>query len=164
MIGGPVAAALLACAVGLALSPLPRPTLGRSLLLFLGAAAVAALVAWQAGPLPPSVERVGLAVTVASTLLAVGRPGLLGLASPRLLAIAAPMAGALAGALAPGAGPLSWAAPAAALIALPGHWAATTGRLVAVRVVASWVLAMTVLAVVLTLAPITAGYEQDHRE
>ena len=42
---GASVAALLACAVGLALSPLPPPTLGRSLLLFLGAAAIAALIA-----------------------------------------------------------------------------------------------------------------------
>lgn len=164
MIGGPIVAALLACAIGLTLSPIPLPTLRRGLLLFLGAAAAAALLAGWAGPLPPSVEWVGLAVTAASALLAISRPWLLGLASPHLPVLAAPVAGALAGALALGPGPLSWAAPAAVLIALPGHWAVATGRVVVVQVAASWVLAMTMLTVALALAPITAGNEFDHRE
>jgi hypothetical protein len=151
--------ALLAAALGLALAfALPRERR-------IGLGLFAAL-AIAARPLPwphAGLDGVFLAcwMTVVATAASLHLP-------PRLQrALALPLsvnAGVWAGgviALAGGPGDLIVALPWA-LLALPGAWLADTRAAIALKVVASWLIAVAALAALLPFLPVTPGYLPDH--
>jgi hypothetical protein len=56
------------------------------------------------------------------------------------------------------------AAAGAVLALLPAAWIADRRLLIALRVVASWLIAVAMLGAMLQLVPVTPGYMPDHME
>ncbi len=160
MRGGALPPALLAAALGFALAFAPRRELALALGVFVGAAAGAVLL-----PVAKTWEEavfLGCWASVVVTALTVHLPR--GPTAPAALALAA-NAGLWAGAVVGVAGaPLDLArALPWALLAFPGAWLAARGGGLAVKVVASWLVAVAILAASLPMLP-TPGYVADHVE
>ena len=51
-----------------------------------------------------------------------------------------------------------------ALLCLPGGWIVARGQSIVIKVMASWLIAVGVLALSLQWAPITPGYKPDHMD
>lgn len=161
--GGALPPALVCAALGAALSFADRRAIGVALLLMLAAAAAALPAAgalMQAASQPVLLAGFA-AVVVLSALVHLPR----GVSFP-LAAMSGVLAGGLAGAEVAVAGrPLDLAlALPAALLCLPGRWLVETRKGVAVKVVASWLAAVAVLALALALTVTTPGYAPDHME
>ena len=160
MRGGALPPALICAALGFALAFAPRRALGPSFLALVAAAIGASMVRlnsdWDDGVF------LGCWLSVMLTAGAVHLPKVgFGLA----VALAA-NAGVWAGVVVAAAGApvdLLKALPLA-LLCFPGGWLVATGRSVVIKVLASWLIAVAVLAAALSIAPITSGYEPDHLE
>lgn len=50
------------------------------------------------------------------------------------------------------------------LLCFPGRWLIATNKAIAIKVVASWLVAVSILAATLSLVPVTPGYKPDHLE
>jgi hypothetical protein len=158
--GGALPAALLCAALGFALSFAPRRALPVSgVLLAVIGAGCGVLV------LPSSWREpifAGCWISVAVTALLVHLPRGVG---PRLALAVAANAGLWAGAVIAEAGApsdllkaLPWV-----LLCLPGGWMARTSRQIVIKIVASWLIAVSILAGALPMVP-TPGYAPDHME
>lgn len=151
--------ALLCAAIGLALSTVSRPAAAwRGFAALVAAALVASFAS-----IPEEFEAavfIGLWLSVAATA------GLAILSTSRQDLLAAPAAvnaGIWAGALASVSGTRNAMALALplGLLFVPGRWLVGKGYGIGVKVVASWIIAIAMLAFFVTLTP-TAGYEADH--
>ncbi len=160
MRGGALPPALLCAALGLALAFAPR----RALPACLAGLALAALAA-SFLPLDEAwIEAVFLGCWASVVLAAasVHLPGGLGGRTALVLSV---NTGFWAGAVVAAAGgraDLLKALPLA-LLCFPAAWLVARGRGVVVKVVASWLIAVAVLAATLPLVA-TAGYEPDHMD
>lgn len=160
MRGGALPPALICAALGFALA-YTTPAARRLGLALLVVAALAASfltlpVAWQDGVF------LGCWTSVALAALAIHLPRGIG---PRLAAVLAVNAGVWAGAVIASAGSrwdLVKALPAV-LLCFPAAWLVSTGRGIAVKVAASWLIAIAILAAALPLVP-TPGYKPDHMD
>lgn len=160
MNGGIVPSLLLGATIGLMLSFATRRI---ALTAIAGMAATAALVAWSA--LPASLTT-AIFVGIWSTIIVAAG---ITFAPPALVQrLAIPMAiaaGAGAGALASVSGrksDLLLAVPAG-LLFVPGVWLVARGYGIGVKIVASWMLAIAMLSMFVSLTP-TPGYQRDHME
>ncbi len=158
MNGGILPIALLFFATGLALALTP----GRSAWIGIVAIAVSAL-AVSTLPIPPSATEVifiGLWVSIIATAATCYTSRFV---DNRWNIVFAINNGIWAGALAATSDMQSGLALAIpiALIALPGQWIAARGFGIALKVVASWVIAIASLAIFVSLTP-TPGYKPDH--
>jgi hypothetical protein len=162
MRGGALPPALLAAALGLALAFRPGRIRGLDLAAFLLAAIAASLL-----PLSPRATDGVFAALWSMTIglaLSVHLPE--GLRRPWATLPAAAGAGLACGAAVAFAG--TWAdlarsLPAVAVLA-PAAIAVRRGGGVGVKVVASWLAAVALLALTLQLLPVTPGYLPDHLE
>lgn len=159
MRGGLLPPALLAAALGFALAFAPRGIRWPSFGVF-----VAAALGLRAVRLPAGEEAIflGLWASAILTALLVHLPR--GVPAPLALgagANAGIWAGAVTG-IAGGPSDLLLALPFA-LLFVPGAWLARRDLGIAVKVAASWVVAVSVLAAMLPLTP-TPGYKPDHME
>ena len=160
MRGGTLPPALLAAALGFALAFAPRRVIGWGLGVFavlaVGAALLPVSKAWE-----EAIFR-GVWASVAVTALVVHLPRGPGV---RLALLLAANAGVWAGAVTAVAGtPLDLArALPGALLALPGAWLVTRRGGLAVKVVASWLVAVAILVATLPIVA-TPGYVSDHLE
>ena len=161
MRGGALPPALLAAALGFALAFVPRKAIAPGIAVFAGVAVAASLVkntpAWS-----DAIFYACWASVIFTALCVHIRK------SPPLAAIlaVAANAGLWAGAVIAAAGaPLDLAKSLPfVLICLPALWLTTKRLSIAVKVVASWLIAVSVLAAALpTLTP-TPGYVGDHME
>lgn len=59
---------------------------------------------------------------------------------------------------------LLWAAGGLVLARLPAAWIADRRVLIALRIVASWLIAVAMLGAMLHFLPVTPGYLPDHME
>jgi hypothetical protein len=161
MRGGALPPALVFAALGLALAFAPRRIIGPAVVL----AAICAIASsflrvatsWE-DPIFLGCW-IGVAVAAASVHL----PG--GVRSPWAVILAL-NSGVWAGAVIAAAGrpfDLVIAIPIE-LLCIPGAWLVATGRGIAVKVAASWLIAVGVLALSLQLAPTTPGYKPDHMD
>jgi hypothetical protein len=158
MRGGALPPALLAAALALALSFAPRRAAAQALVLL-----AAGALATVATPIPAGARDgvfLGAWLSIAATALSVHLPNGL----PRTPALALSLnAGLWCGALVSAAGQpvdLLKAAPCTLLL-VPA--AALAGRApVAVKVAASWLVAVAVLCAALQFLPVTPGYLPDH--
>jgi hypothetical protein len=159
--GGALPPALLCAALGLALAFAPRRAVTAALLML----TLAALTLSFATVEPRWTEAVflGCWVSIAVAALAVYLPGGVSTRTAMLLAI---NTGVSAGAIVAAAGQRSDLALAlpCALLALPAGWLVRSGRPIAAKVAASWLLAVAVLAAALPATVTTPGYEATHRE
>ena len=161
MRGGSLPPALLFAALGLALAFAPRRRIAPAVLLAaitaLGASLLHVAPAWQ------DPVFLGCWIGVAAAAASVNIPGGVRPAWAFILAL---NSGLWAGAVIAAAGhPLDLAVSAPAmLLCIPGAWLRSTGRGVAVKVAASWLIAIGVLALCLQLAPTTPGYQPDHMD
>lgn len=150
--------ALLFFATGLALALALR----RMVWLGIAALALSALLV-SVMPIPPSATDfifIGLWASIIATAATCYLKRIL---SNRWIIVVAINNGVWAGALAATSGMhggLALAIPIA-LIALPGQWIAARGFGIALKVVASWVIAIASLAIFVSLTP-TPGYKPDH--
>lgn len=161
MRGGALPPALLAAALGFALSFAPR----RSLLVCVPAFAAAALLttflsvqaAWQ------DAMFLGCWTSVVITAAAVHLPGGL---NARLALVLALNAGIWCGAVIAAAGtPLDLAKAAPwVLLAVPGVWLVGRRGGVAIKVLSSWLAAVAILGAALQVTTPTPGYVADHME
>lgn len=161
MRGGALPPALLASALGFALAFVPRKAMAPGVLVFAGVAGAVSLVKTN----PTWVDPIfyGCWISVVLTALAVHLPKPPSL--PAVMALAA-NAGLWAGAVisAAGAPPDLLKSLPFVLICLPASWLIARRLGIAVKVVASWLIAVSVLAAALpTLTP-TPGYVGDHME
>lgn len=161
MRGGALPPALLFAALGLALAFAPRRmiawTVGLAALAALGASFLRIANAWE-DPI-----FLGCWLSVALAAASVHLPGGVGAAWAAILAL---NSGLWAGAVIAAAGrplDLAIAAPAM-LLCVPGAWLVASGRGIAVKVAASWLIAVGVLALCLQFAPTTPGYKPDHMD
>ena len=161
MRGGALPPALLFAALGLALSFAPRRIVAWAAVLAIvaaiGASFLRVATSWE-DPIFLGCW-VGVAITAASVHIPGGVRSwwavILGLNS-----------GLWAGAVVAAAGnaiDLAISAPVL-LLCVPGAWLVGTGRGIAVKVAASWLIAIGVLALCLQLAPTTPGYKPDHMD
>ena len=153
---GALPPALLCAALGLALAFAPPRALAPALVALAFAALAAAMLA--TGRAPAETLAVGCWVSVAVTALAVHWPR--GLPAPLAIVLAA-NAGAWSGAVAGG-----WQAAvvvAPALVALPAMWIARSRAAVALKVGASWIAAVALLALALPLVS-TPASTPEHRD
>ena len=159
MRGGLLPPALVCAALGLALCFTRPRHLGLAPGLFAASAAVAA-----SAPVPPlSLDLLftGCWVTVLVTAASVHLPRGLG---PRAAGALALNAGAWAGMISHvGAEPSLVAALPFVLLVAPGQWLRGRGWGVAVKVAASWLIAIAGLEALLVLVP-TPGYAPDHMD
>ena len=160
MRGGALPPALICAALGFALAYAPQRARLVSLgLLVLAAGAASFLVlptAWQDGIF------LGCWASVVLAALAIHLPRGVG---PRLAAALALNSGLWAGAVIASAGSrwdLAKALPAV-LLCFPAAWLVATRRGIAVKVAASWLIAIAILAAALPLVP-TPGYKPDHMD
>ncbi len=161
MRGGALPPALLFAALGLALSFAPRRIIGPSavlaILAAIGASFLRVATVWE-DPI-----FLGCWVGVALTAASVHLPGGLKPAWALILALNNGLwAGAVIAAAAPKHDLLI--APLALLLCIPGAWLVGTGRGIAIKVAASWLIAIGVLSLCLQLAPTTPGYKPDHMD
>ena len=130
----------------------------------LGAMAVAALLASMIpfGTAATNAIFVGVWLSIIATALLVYLPH----AWPRRWALAAAVnAGGWAGALA-SLGGMRWGLALALLVGtvfVPGRWVVARGHDVAIKVVASWMIAVAALALFVSMTP-HPGYVPDHME
>jgi hypothetical protein len=161
MRGGSLPPALLFAALGLALAFAPRRIIGPAVVLAvlaaIGASFLRVATSWE-DPI-----FLGCWIGVALAAASVHIPGGVRPAWALILAL---NTGLWAGAVIAAAGhPIDLAISApAALLCVPGAWLVATGRGIAVKVAASWLIAVGVLALCLQLAPTTPGYKPDHME
>ncbi len=161
MRGGALPPALLFAAFGLALAFAPRRAFVPSLLVLLATAALLSFL--RATPAWRDVIFMGCWISVVITALAVHLPKGLG---PRGALVLALNAGGWGGALIACAGTrgdLLSALPAA-LICLPGAWLVSTRRQIVLKVLASWLVAISLLAGALQVTTPTPGYAPDHMD
>jgi hypothetical protein len=160
MRGGALPPALLFAAFAFALSYAPRRTIPWAL-------ALAAIMAVAASftPIPSGWQDgifLGCWISVVVAALCVHLPG--GVPRPLALALAA-NSGFWAGVVIAGAGTrldLLKSLPVC-LLCLPGAWLVATGRGIAIKVAASWLIAVSLLAATLQMIP-TPGYKPDHMD
>ena len=160
MRGGTLPAALIFAALGFALSFAPRRVRAPALLVSAIAAVVMELVAIDVSRAEYVYFACWASVIVAAA--SVHLPGGL----PQRAAVALSLAcGGAAGAVVGLAGnlPELAAAAAAALVIIPASWLVASGRGIAIKVVSSWLIAISMLAAALPLTP-TPGYAPDHME
>lgn len=161
MRGGALPPALLFAALGLALSFAPRrivaPAIALALLAAIGASFVRIATSWEDSIF------LGCWVSVAIAAASVHFPG--GVRTPWAFVLAL-NSGLWAGAVIAAAAPRHdlLIAPLAVLVVVPGAWLAATGRGIAVKVAASWLIAIGILSLCLQLAPTTPGYKPDHMD
>lgn len=160
MRGGALPVALLCAAVGFALAFAPRRAIAPSLLALVGGAAVMSFA-----PLTLETRETVFIACWAILILTAASVHLPGGIGRWLALVLAAAAGAAAGSLVAVAGAptdllkaLPWA-----LICFPGGWLVTKGRGIAIKVAASWLIAVALLAAALPVTP-TPGYEPDHME
>lgn len=160
MRGGVLPPALLFAALAFALAFAPR----RGRLPAIAAALVIAFAAAQLQLAPAWVEEVflGCWASVIVTAALIHRRGGIGLRTALVLGA---NAGLWAGATIALAGTTLDLAKAAPLLAIvvPAAWLTGTGRGIAVKVAASWLIAIAGLAAVLPIVP-TPGYAPDHMD
>ncbi len=151
---------LLGVTLGLALSVAPRTTALRAWLAAVVTASVMALVGGSAEHV--LVLQLGLLISIVVTAGLVYLP-------PDWVARALLLVGINAGiwlGLVASAGQMRYIVPVAmvvALILIPAQEVGIRGAAIAVKVVASWMIAIGVLAICVTMIP-TPGYEEDHME
>ncbi len=160
MRGGPLPPALLCAAIGLALGFTRWRIALVAALAFVASAAVASAV-----PVASSWDDlvfIGCWTSVAASAACVHLPSELGLLGAVLLAL---NGGAWAGLVAKAGGGSPNLLPALPLIllCLPSRWLVTTRRGIAVKVAASWLIAIAGLEALVSLTP-TPGYKPDHMD
>ena len=160
MRGGFLPPAILCAALGIALSfvPLRRAAIAAALMAF------AALSLWSLSPSPRWIEPifVGCWLSVIANALLVHRPERL---PPTLFLFAAANAGLWSGSVTAVAGrgsDLAIALPCV-LLFLPGRAVVIRGWSIGLKVFASWLTAVAILATMVSLTP-TPGYKPDHME
>jgi hypothetical protein len=160
MRGGALPAALVFAALGFALSFAPPRIRGPALI----AAAASALAVLLFPPDLSLTEGVYAACWL-SIIIAAGSVNLPGArAGWAMMALALGCGTAAGGVIAIAASPRDLAlAATAALVIVPANWLVKQGRGIAVKVVASWLIAIAMLAASLPLTP-TPGYAPDHME
>ena len=160
MRGGFLPPAILCAVLGLALAPLPL----RRALLAAGLTCVLALATYSAAPGTAWIEPIFLAcwLSVIACALLLIRPERV----PRGVFFgAAANAGLWTGAVTAVAGrqqDLAIALPCLLLV-LPGHLIHQRGWVISLKVLASWLAAVAILATMVSLTP-TPGYAPDHME
>lgn len=161
MRGGALPPALLAVALGFALAYAPRRSLAPCLAAFAVVAGLASLL--RPGPLWTDVAFYGCWSSVVVTALSVHLPSRLSRSGALVLSL---NAGAWVGAVVAAAGAPSDLARSLpfALLCLPASLLAATRVQVAIKVVASWLVAVAVLAAALPTTTPTPGYVGDHLE
>lgn len=158
MTGGNWTPALLMVAAALALAIAPTRFRWPALLALLASAAAAAIINYPASWQPMLLA--GSWLSVAVTAFAVYRQPDTSLLPPLLLAL---NAGGWAGAVtASGNGNLLRILPLI-LLALPAGWIAARGAVIALKFLASWLIAISILVVALPMVA-TPGYVQDHMD
>jgi len=160
MNGGILPIALIVATLGLLLS---RATARAAWLGFIGLIVSAAIVSMI--PLPATLTEMAF---VGLWLSLIGSAALVFLARPlpeRWIIPAAANAGTWAGALASLSGRHAGLAACLllALLFIPGRWIAEHGMAIALKVAASWLIAIATLAIFVSLTP-TPGYKPDHME
>ena len=160
MRGGALPPALLCAAFGLALAFAPRRmapyALGLLVLIALAASFLPVPTSWQDGVF------LGCWASVALAAVSVHLPGGLG---PRATLVLSVNTGFWTGAVIAAAGArtdLLKSLPLV-LLCLPGAWLVSTKRGIAIKVAASWLIAISILCAALPLVP-TPGYKPDHME
>jgi hypothetical protein len=160
MRGGALPPALLCAALGFALAYAPRRTMAYALVMVALTALAASFLnipaGWQDGVF------LGCWTSVVVAALSIHLPKGVG---PRLAVGLALNSGIWAGAVIATSGTrldLLKALPAA-LICIPATWLVSTKRGLAIKVVASWLIAVSILAAALPLTP-TPGYKPDHMD
>ncbi len=160
MRGGFLPPAVLIAALGIALAFIPL----RRALVAAAIMAVVALATWWAGPPVRWIEPIFVAcwLSVIATAALVHRPLDL---PPAIFPAAAANAGLWAGAVTAVAGKASDLAIAlpCVLLLVVGRPIVIRGWGIGVKVVASWLTAVAILATMVSLTP-TPGYKQDHME
>ena len=160
MRGGFLPPAILCAALGIALAFVPVRRAGLAALLLV----VVTLLTWSLSPSARWIEAifVGCWLSVIANVLLVHRPERLPLT---LFLVAAVNAGAWAGAVIAVSGErrdLAIALPMVLLFA-PGRAVVVRGWSIALKVLASWLAAVAILATMVSLTP-TPGYKPDHME
>ena len=161
MRGGALPPSLLCAAFGLALAFAPRRCFAASLALL-----VAAALAASFATLPAEWDDAvffGCWLSVIAAAVSVHLPGGPG---PRLALALAVNCGTWTGVVIAIAGAridLAIALPCA-LLCLPGGWLVVRGRGIVIKVAASWLIAVAILAAALQFAPTTPGYKPDHMD
>lgn len=159
MRGGPIPPALISAAMGLALS-FVRPRVAQAcLLLFASSALIAA-----AAPAPPLSDDWVFTACWISVLVSAASVHLPSGLGPRVAIILALNSGVWAGLVGHYCG--AWDLAAAlpwVLLWLPGVWLRRRGWGLAVKVAASWLIAIAGLEALLALVP-TPGYRPDHMD
>ncbi len=155
---GALPAVLLCLAFGMAICRQQRHNIALALIILaIGAAATSALVFPDELAAPTAIASAALTVLFVIAVYS-GRA-----LHPALAAALGVAAGALIGALTSFTGQASlllFALPAT-LVAFPAAWLAHTGRAIALKVIASWILAVSLLSICLTFAQgVSAG--SDH--
>lgn len=161
MRGGALPPALLAAALGFALSYAPRGSLLVCVPAFLAVALAATFLPVQAGW--EDAIFLGCWTSVVITAASVHLPGGLNRPIATLLAV---NAGVWCGAVIAAAGApvdLAKAAPWV-LLALPGAWLVGRRWGIAIKVLASWLTAVAILGAALPTTTPTPGYVADHME
>lgn len=160
MRGGSLPPALLCAALGLALSFAPRRIYPFALIVLVLVALTASFlsfpIAWQDGLFLGCWSSIVLAALVIHLPRGVG---------PKLALALAVNSGFWVGAVISTAGAkldLLKALPFA-LLCLPGAWVVSTKRGIAIKVMASWLIAVSILGAALPLVP-TPGYKPDHMD
>ena len=161
MRGGALPPALLAGALGFALAFAPRRVIAPAAAAFFATAGLASL--WRPDPTWADAIFYACWGSVVLTALSVHLPRAIGL---RLGLLLAGNAGLWAGAVIAVAGvPLDLAkALPWVLISLPAGWLVTHRFPIGVKVVASWLIAVSLLAAALPATTPTPGYVGDHLE
>ena len=161
MRGGALPPALLFAAFGLALAFAQRRSLLPAILTAAAIAAVLSFVPIGSQWADPIFLACWISVLIAA--LSVHLPRGLG---PRLAIVLAIDIGVWGGAVIAVSGkPLDLALSAPwMLLALPGGWLVHTKRQIAVKVLASWLIAVSLLIATLQVTTPTPGYVQDHMD
>ena len=161
MRGGALPPALLCVAFGFALAFAPRRWLGPCLALLAATAAAASFL-----PIEKSWDDIiflGCWISVIVAAASVHLPAGVG---PKWASLLAINSGLWTGAVIAVAGSrldLAASLPLA-LICLPGAWIVARGRPIVLKVMASWLIAVSILALSLQMAPTTPGYRPDHMD
>ena len=160
MRGGPLPVALLCAALGFALAFAPSRARLPALIILCAVAAIARFLPFHR--ISPEIVFAGCWVSVALTALTVHlRPGRPEWFAPALASNAGLWAGGVV-AISGVVFDLVRALPAV-LIVVPAAWLAARSGAIAVKVVASWLVAVAILAATLPIVP-TPGYASDHIE
>ena len=161
MRGGALPPALLCAALGFALAFAPRRAVAPALALL---AVLAVLVSFA--PVEPrwtDAVFLGCWVSVAVAALAVYLPGGVSLRTALLLAVNTGVAAGAVTAVRGEPEDMLVALPCT-MVVLPATWLVLSGRSIVVKVAASWLLAVALLAAALPAVVETPGYAPDHME